>query len=295
MNLKSVGYWFREAGRSLWRNAWMALASMSTVTISLFVLAFFVVLSVNVNHVTAILQNQVEVRVFVKPHVARSEELALLHRAAKWPEVRKIDFFTKEEAAHNLKREFPDQKALFAVIAKSNPLFDGYDVYAQSPQDIPQLARRFSHNALVHNVVYQGTIIRRLTRLGKILKWAGWIVEGLLGLATLLIIVNTIRLAVFARRREIQVMRLVGATNWFIRWPFIMEGLVIGLIGAIAADAVVGVGYHWLVNRAAAALPFWPMAGFRAVIVQSTLFTVVGGLAVGTIASVIALSRFLKV
>lgn len=295
MSLNSIGYLFREAGRSLWRNSWMAIASISTVTISLFVLAVFVVVSVNVNHVTTILENQVELRVFIKPKVDRADELALMRQAQRWPDIRKIDFFTKAQAAQSLKDEFPDQQDLFSVIQKSNPLFDGFDVYTHKAQQIPAVAAHFTHQKIVHNVVYQGTVVKRLTRLGDILKWAGWIIEGLLALATLLIIVNTIRLAVFARRREIQVMRLVGATDWFIRWPFIMEGLAIGLIGAVAADVVVGLGYRWVIQKAAVALPFWPMAGWHAVMYQSTLFTVAGGLAVGAIASVVALRRFLRV
>lgn len=295
MSLNSIGYLFRETGRSLIRNAWMALASISTVTISLFVLAVFVVVSANVNHVTAILQNQVEMRVFINPKVPRSQEMALFKQAETWPQVRRIDYFTKQQAATNLKNEFPDQEQLFQVIAKSNPLFDGFDVYTKTPQEIPAVAARFSRDKIVHNVVYQDTVVKRLTRLGHILKWAGWIVEGLLAVATMLIIINTIRLAVFARRREIQVMRLVGATDWFIRWPFVLEGLTIGFLGAVAADVVIGLGYRWVLDRAAVSLPFWPMAGWHSVVDQTTMFTVIGGLVVGGLASLVALRRFLKV
>lgn len=295
MSLNSLRHLLSETGRSLRKNAWMALASVSTVTISLFVLAVFVVVSVNVNHVTQILESQVEMRVFIKPHVSHSTEMALYHQAKTWPQVRRIDYFTKKQAAQSLKNEFPDQQDLFQVIQKSNPLFDGFDVYTKSPRQIPALANRLSKNPIVHNVVYQGTVVRRLTRLGNVLKWSGWVVEALLAVATLLIIVNTIRLAVFARRREIQVMRLVGATDWFIRWPFILEGLVIGVVGAAAADVMVGAGYRWILNRAAVSLPFWPMAGWHSVVDQTTLFTVLGGLIVGAIASMIAVRRFLRI
>ncbi|MDA8205755.1 MAG: permease-like cell division protein FtsX [Thermaerobacter sp.] len=295
MTLNSIGYLFREAGRSLSRNLWMAVASVSTVAISLFVLAVFVVVSTNVNHVTTLLQNQVELRVFVNPKTPRAQELSLLQQAKSWPHVRKVRFFTKQQAVQALKNEFPDQHLLIQAITKSNPLFDGYDVYTHRANQIPKVAHRFSRQPIVHNVVYQGMVVQRLTRLGHIVKWAGWIVEALLAVATLLIIVNTIRLAVFSRRREVQVMRLVGATSWFIRWPFILEGLAIGLLGAAVAEAVVAAGYGWVVRKAAVALPFWPMAAFHQVLVRTSLFTGVGGLAVGAVASVIALRRFLRV
>lgn len=295
MKLNSVGYLFREAGRSLTRNLWMAVASVSTVAISLFVLAVFVVVSTNVSHVTTLLQNQVELRVFIKPNTSQSQEMALLHQAKNWPQVRKIDFFTKSTAAKQLEHEFPNQHMLFEAITKSNPLFDGYDVYTHRASQIPGVANRFSKQPIVHNVVYQGKVVKRLTRLGHLVKWAGWIIELLLAIATLMIIVNTIRLAVFSRRREVQVMRLVGATNWFIRWPFILEGLAIGILGAVVAELVVGAGYRWLVDKAAVALPFWPMAGYHEVMMRTGLFAGLGGLAVGAVASVIALRRFLKV
>ncbi len=295
MTRNSLGYLVREAGRGLTRNVWMAVASISTVAISLFVLAVFVAVSANVNHVTTLLQNEVELRVFVKPHTSRSVEMNLLKQARNWPDVRKVEFFSKHEAAQQLKKEFPHQQALFAVIAKSNPLFDGYDVYTGSANEIPQVAQRFSKEPIIHNVVYEGNVVSRITRLSHIVRWAGWIVEALLALATMLIIVNTIRLAVFSRRREIQVMRLVGATNWFIRWPFVLEGLVIGFLGAGAAEAVVAASYGWVSSAAAVSVPFWPLAGMHLVIVRTSLFTGIGGFMVGGVASLIALRRFLRV
>ncbi|AUW95483.1 MAG: ABC transporter permease [Sulfobacillus thermosulfidooxidans] len=295
MSLNSVWYITKETGRNLVYNTWMTLASVSTVAISMFVLSFFLVLTVNMNHLTTVLQNQVEMRVFINTNVPRSKEMALLNEADKWPGVRKIQFFTKQQAAESLKREFPDQRDLLTLIAKSNPLFDGFNVYTKNPAEIPALAVRFQHQKVVHNVVYEGQVVRRLSRLSIIMKWVGWVVELLLGLATLFIIINTIRLAVFARRREVAVMKLVGATDWFIRWPFILEGLVLGLVGAGIADVVVAQGYHWLVAAAAGALPFWPMAPYSQVMGKTVDFTLGGGLLVGGLASMVALRRFLRV
>lgn len=295
MTFNGLAYIVKETARSLVKNSWMALASVSTVTIALFVLGFFLVLTTNVNHVTRVLQNEVELRVFLKPQANRAEEMTYLSKARQLPEVRRVTFFTKSQAAQNLKSEFPGQGDLLQVITKTNPLFDGYDVYAKNPRDIPHIAHQFNQSGLVHNVVYQGQVVSRLTRLSHVLRVAGWIIEGLLGLATLFIIVNTIRLAVFARRREVQVMKLVGATDWFIRWPFVLEGITLGLIGAVVADGIIVVGYHWVVQRASVALPFWPVAGWRSVVRVTTLFTLGGGIVVGALASMVALRRFLRI
>lgn len=295
MSLSSICYIIKETGRNLVYNTWMTLASVSTVAISMFVLSFFLVLTVNMNHVTRVLQSQVEMRVFINAHVPRTQEMTLLQESRHWPGVKKVQFFTKQEAADALKKEFPNQKDLLTLISKSNPLFDGYNVYTKNPNQIPALASRFRKQHIVHNVIYEGQVVSRLSRLSVVLKWAGWGIEGLLGLATLFIIVNTIRLAVFARRREVSVMKLVGATDWFIRWPFVLEGLTLGLAGAIVADLVVGQGYHWLLVEASSALPFWPMATLHQVMQKTVDFTLGGGLLVGGLASMVALRRFLRV
>lgn len=295
MRLNGFGHIVRETVRSLWRNAWMSVASVTTVAVSLFVLGFFLVVSLNLNHVTSVLQSEVEMRVFIKPGVSRTAEMALLHEARHWPDVRRMKFFTKAQAAAALQAEFPQQRDLFSVVKTSNPLFDGYDVYTQQPQQIPALAARFRKIPIVRNVIFQGQVVRRLARLATILHWVGWIIEGLLSLATLFIIMNTVRLAVFARRREIQVMKLVGATDWFIRWPFLLEGIVLGLVGALVSFLAVVDGYRWLLAKAAVSVPFWPMAPIAAVESHTVMFMVGGGVAIGGVASLVAVHRFLRV
>ncbi|MBX5467379.1 MAG: permease-like cell division protein FtsX [Firmicutes bacterium] len=295
MKPRTVWYLVREAGQNLWRNGWMTVASVSTVALSLFVLAFFLVLSLNLDHITGVLQSQVEVRVFVRASATRAQEMALLHTAEHWPQVRQIAFFTKEQAAQALKQEFPQEKDLVALINQSNPLLDGYDVYTREVSQIPAVVRRFSAQPIVQNVVYQGEVAQRLAETARVVAWAGYAIEVLLGLATVVIIMNTIRLAVFARRREIQVMKLVGATDWFIRWPFLLEGVALGLLGALVADLATDLGYGWVAAAAARALPFWPLASPAAVLAHAAAVTGAGGIAIGFVGSWAAVHRFLKV
>ena len=295
MRLKTLGYFGRETAYGLWRNGWMTLASVSTVAISLFVLSFFIVLSVNLNHVAGVLESEVEVRVFVHQDVPRGQEMRLLTAARHWPDVRRITFFTKNQAAHQLQTEFPDQKDLLQLISQSNPLFDGYDVFTRQPTQIPLVAKRFRAQPIVQNVVYEGLVAKRIHRVTQVVRVVGWAIEGMLGLATLFVISNTIRLAVFARRREIGVMKLVGATDWFIRWPFVLEGMVLGLVGAAAADLVINYGYRWAIRSAVRAMPFWPVAPLNLVLEHTLWVTFVTGLVIGGIGSMVAVRRFLHV
>jgi len=295
MKPKTLWYFGRETGYGLWRNGWMTLASVSTVAISLFVLAFFIVLSVNLNHVAGVLESEVEVRVFIHQHVPRTSELRLMNEAKHWPDIRHITFFTKTQAARQLQSEFPDQKDLLQLIDQSNPLFDGYDVYTRQATQIPQVANHFRSKKIVESVVYEGLVAKRIDRVTEVVRAVGWGIEALLALATLSIISNTIRLAVFARRREIGVMKLVGATDWFIRWPFVMEGMVLGLVGAVAADVLVNYGYRWAIGAAVSAMPFWPVAPLSMVLDHTIWVTIATGLVIGALGSLVAVRRFLRV
>lgn len=295
MKLNLWSHIFRETGRNLWRNFWMTLASVSTVAISLFVFSFFLAVTVNINHITGVLAGQVEMRVFVNANATRANEQALLAKAKQWPQIRKIQFFTKAQAADSLKKQFPQQNELFALIKQSNPLYDGYDVYTYRPDQISAVAQQFRQQAIVQSVVYQGQVANRLQKLTQAVRWVGYGLEVVLSLATLFIIINTIRLAVFARRREIEVMKLVGATDWFIRWPFVLEGLCLGVVGAAVADLALNYGYSWVQKASAVALPFLPLASLHTVMTQVLEDTLIGGMVIGSLGSMVAVRRFLRI
>jgi cell division transport system permease protein len=295
MRLRSWGYFIREAARSLRHSLWMSVASVSTVGLALFVLGFFGVIGLNLQHAAATLNQQVEMRVFFNPGVSRRAEARLVATVRHWAHVRRVHYFTKAEALRQLEAEFPHDQDLWRLIQEGNPLYDGFDVWTDRPAAIPGVAARLRHELVVHQVVYEAQVIERLSVLTQVLQDAGYVIEGLLGLATLFIISNTIRLGVFARRREIAVMKLVGATDWFIRWPFLLEGVMLGLVGAIVADAAITVGYQWLLARAQVTLAFWPLAPLP-VIQQGTLVPdLVGGVVMGIIGSLWAVRRFLNV
>jgi cell division transport system permease protein len=295
VKLRTWGYFYREAGRGIRHTGWMSVASVLTVAVALFVLGFFGVLSLNLEHAASTLSNQVELEAFFSPHERRSQEMAFLAQVRRWPGVRRVVYFSKAEALNQLKSEFPHDRDLWALIQQGNPLLDGFQLYTDKPAQIPQVAHRLNGNPAIHQVVYQALVVARLTTVTLILKDAGYVVEGLLALATLFIIANTIRLGVFARRREIAVMKLVGATDWFIRWPFLLEGVYLGLLGALLASGGVILGYRWVAFQAAKSLAFFPLASVAVVERTTALTTGLGGVAMGLLGSFWALRRFLRV
>ena len=295
MKLRTWGYFWREAARGVRHTGWMSVASVLTVSVALFVLAVFGVLSINLEHAANALDRQVELPAYFKPTMKSSAEQAFLARLKREPGVRRVVFVSKTEALSQLKKEFPHDTTLWQLISQGNPLLDGFQVYTNRAGEIPPLARMLRKNPDVGQVVYQATVVSRLTVVTRILRDGGYVVEGLLAFATLFIIANTIRLGVFARRREIAVMKLVGATDWFIRWPFLLEGIYLGLMGAVLASVAVIVGYHWVFQTAAHVVAFFPLAGVTVVERSTVETTGAGGMAVGLLGSLWALRRFLKV
>lgn len=295
MKLRTWGYFWREAARGVRHTGWMSVASVLTVTVALFVLGVFGVLSLNLEHAASTLDRQVELQAYFKPSLPTTTELTFLAHLRREPGVRKIVFVSKATALAELKKEFPHDATLWHLIEQGNPLLDGFQLYTNKADQIPPIARQLRQSADIHQVVYQATVVSRLTVVTRILRDAGYVIEALLAFATLFIIANTIRLGVFARRREIAVMKLVGATDWFIRWPFLLEGIYLGLMGALLASLAVVFGYRWVFFAAAHAVAFFPLAG-RAAVTKSTIVTTgVGGVAVGLLGSLWALRRFLKV
>ena len=236
-----VGFFFREALRALRRNGTPSLAAILTVVLTALVLGVFI----PVVQATTGAANEVRGRVLVDVYVsatATPAEVAALGRTLKSsPNVRSVDFISKDEA---LARERERSPQAFELLG-TNPLPDAFRV---SPEDPGRVT------AIVDAIAPRGADGRRHPRLAavdevrnreedtqKILS-ATTFVKGLVaGLAVLLVlasvalVANTIRLSIFSRRREIEVMRLVGATNWFIRWPFVIEGVLVGLTGGVLA------------------------------------------------------------
>lgn len=295
MKLRTWGYFWREAARGVRHTGWMSVASVLTVTVALFVLGVFGVLSLNLEHAAKTLDRQVELQAYFNRSLNPAAESAFLTHLRHEPGVRRVIFVSKGRALSDLKKEFPHDKTLWQLIEQGNPLLDGFQLYTFRADQIPAIAAQLNHSPDIHQVVYQATVVSRLTVVTRILRDAGYVIEGLLAFATLFIIANTIRLGVFARRREIAVMKLVGATDWFIRWPFLFEGIYLGLMGAVLASLAIILGYHWVFRAAAHAVAFFPLAGLSAVEKSTALTTGIGGLVVGLLGSLWALRRFLRV
>ncbi|NLG86492.1 MAG: ABC transporter permease [Firmicutes bacterium] len=295
MRFSTWEFYLREAGRSLIRNRFMSLASISTVALSLVILGVFLLGAVNLNNVAGTLENQVEVTAFLDEKLQAEEIAAVTARIKNLDGVREVNYVSKEEALERLKEQFGERRDLLDSVEKNNPLRNAVEVRTKTPDDVKTVVQELKAMPAVAKVSFKEEIIDRLFKFTKAIRLVGLAVVVLLVGATIFLISNTIRLTVFARRREINIMKLVGATDWFIRWPFVLEGMCLGLVGSLPAVILVARFYKWLAASVYQTLPFIPLLPPDAVLGCIQLLLVGIGVLVGAIGSAISIRRFLQV
>ena len=288
----SVDYVARETAANLWRNRLMTIAAVLTVAVSLSLVGAALLLRQGVAHATTKWQHGVNVLVFLTPGISTDQKDAINHELTQLPYVRSCTYRTQQydyqEARHLLP---PDESQALNVTTMPSSL----RCVLQDPNEAQAIYQQFHGRPGVQAVSYPSQAVRNMEQVTHILQWVFFIVSAILGLSAVVLVLNTIRLAIFARRREVSVMKLVGATNWFIRVPFMFEGLIQGVLGALLAALVV-LGLHWLLDGLANGSPnsvLYQMRMGSGEVVVTNLLVVLFGLAVGTIGSAFAIRRFL--
>jgi cell division transport system permease protein len=290
----SIDYVARETASNLWRNRLMTIAAVLTVAVSLSLVGAALLLRQGVAHATTKWQHGVNVLVFLNAGIASDQKGAIQQELTQLPYVRSCDYRSQQydynEAKHLLP---PDESQALSVATMPASL----RCVLQDPNEAQAVYQQFNGRPGVKAVSYPSQAVRNMEQVTHILQWVFFILSAILGLSAVVLVLNTIRLAIFARRREVSVMKLVGATNWFIRVPFMFEGLVQGVLGALVAALVVA-GLHWLLDDLASGNPnsvLYQMRMSGPEVVVTNVLVVLFGLVVGTIGSAFAIRRFLDI
>jgi len=244
LKLRTFRYFFREAGHSLARNGWMSLAAMGTITIALILFGGFYLITTNLQHFGQLALGRIEIRVFLDDSVQNNQGIE--EKLAAISGVEKVEFVSKEEGARSLERMLGGGD-LFRE--GENPLPDSFNIHPAAGADVERIALQAQGITGIDEVVYGQNFVKFLNVAVRMVWIAGLGLLFLVVLAVLYIVVNTIQMTVYARRKEIEIMKLVGATDWFVRWPFLLEGILLGLGGAIISAVVLLEGYTFIHNR----------------------------------------------
>ena len=295
MKLKTGEYFIQEVFHSLRRNNWMTFASIGTVAVSLFVLGVFLILVLNMNRLAGMLESQVQISVYLEDHLTDREKRQIGYDIESLQGIDSVTYVDRETAKERLKERLGDQKYMLDALSEDNPMPDAFEVTVTTPSVVESAAGAIAAMQGVEEAKYGQDVVEHLFDITRLMRIFGFVLMGLLGGATLFIISNTIRLTVFARRKEIAIMKYVGATDWFIRWPFLLEGIVLGCIGGFIAAVALRSFYAAMAAKIYSTLAFFPLMPQYPFMNYVTLAILLAGIVIGAIGSVISLKRFLRV
>ncbi|GAC1486468.1 MAG: permease-like cell division protein FtsX [Candidatus Limnocylindrales bacterium] len=261
--MKRIAYVAGAAWEGFWRNPVMSIASTLTVSLMLLLFAFFIVTDRGLQAAVAVLESKVELVLYLEDTAKPSDILAFKARIEKDPAVTRVDYVTKDQALARLREIAARKKDFDLADVDTNPLPASLEVKMASAQETARLATSLKDEVgrgVVSDVVDNPTVVEKLLTITRVLSIGGVAVLGMMLFVALFVIVNTIRIAVHGRRDEIEIMKLVGATDWFVRGPFILEGMLVGTLGAAVSLAIIIAGAGPVTNAMIGFLDILPVS-----------------------------------
>lgn len=290
-----LGFFLKEALRAMRRNAAPSVAALAAIVVTMVVVGVFIPIVQATQGSANGVRSQVEVDVYMKTSATSAQEARVRTELSGIHDVKRVGFESKAAAYAAQKRSDP---AAYALLS-SNPLPDTFHVVPSNPAAALAIRSAIDANGKlmdpsIQNVSNHTSDTKKVLEVTKLVTITAALLAVLLILASVLLVGNTIRLSLYARRREVEVMKLVGATDWFIRWPFVIEGVLVGAVGAVLALIILGVmkvalldplAGNWSLLRAPQTIPF----------VWLVLVLIGAGIGVSAIGSGLSLRRFLRV
>lgn len=297
MKARTIGRHARESFKSISRNGWMTFASVGAVTVTLILVGVFFVIMMNLNKVAQTIEGDVQIRVHIDVAANKAEQDKLKSQIAGIPEVSTIQFSSKKDELNNLVKSLGSEGKAFNLFQQDNPLNDVFIVKTKNPTDTMKVANKIEKFNYVAKVKYGQGSVEKLFGFIKAARNAGIVLIIGLFLTAIFLISNTIKITIIARRREIKIMRLVGATNSFIRWPFFLEGLWLGILGSILPIILISLAYYKAYDYIAPRLAgnFMQILPYSPFMYEVSGLLILMGALIGVWGSVMSVRKFLRV
>ncbi len=297
MKFRTVRRHLREGFKNIARNGWMTVASVGAVTTTLILVGAFLALMLNLNQMADNIEEDVEINALLELTLEEDQITTIGDEIKQINGVDSVVFSSKDEQLSELVDSMGEEGKSWQLFEQDNPLNHVYIIKTKDPQDTIKVADKISDLQGVQEVNYGQGVVERLFEFNKYARTIGVVLIVGLVFTAIFLISNTIKITIMARSREIGIMKLVGATNGFIRWPFFIEGLLLGILGSVVPIAAILGGYYYLENNISERinysfvelLPFNPFAW------QLSLIILGIGALIGVWGSVMSVRKFLKV
>lgn len=297
MKINTAKMFTIDALKSLKRNKTITIATIATVMVTLLIFGVFILVGLNVGKTVEEIEGKTEVQVYLKEDITKEQMKTIEAEAKKKTGVKEVVYVDKDEAWEDFSKQFENyQDILKGYEGEKNPLSNSYLVKLESADYADKVETEMKELPGVDTIRNDKDTLKKIDSFATTVKWIGVILFIVLAAVSVFLIMNTIKLTVYSRRREVGIMKFVGATDWFIRWPFMIEGIIIGIIGGIISNLCLFAIYKAVSNAIVSSM-FMSASLVPASFVLYALIWpfILAGVLLGAFASYIALRRFLIV
>ena len=296
MKINTINYFIVDALKSIKRNITVSFAAMLTVLVTFFVLGTFTLVGLNFNKTIEDVADKIEIKVYLQDDIKLVNKREVEIKLSEQDGVKAVTYESKDEAFTKLKKDLEGNSGMLEGYSlENNPLASSYIVTLEDASYASNVTKAVEDMTGVESVTNQQELIEKISRVVDFVQILGVILFFVFIGVSIFLIMNTIKLAVYSRRREVGIMKFVGATDWFIRWPFVIEGIIIGAIGSLLATAVIYFIYRGVFGFIASNLLIANLVPVSFVLTTLLGGFLLGGILVGAIGSIAALRKFLVV
>ena len=300
MKYSIFGYLIGEGFRNFFKNKKSTAASIIIMCATMFIFGIFFLIGENVNYIIEQVQSEQAMQIFINPEATSEQEQTLKQQITSIEYVNTIEYVSKEDALNSMKSVLGESSALLDPYSgEENPFKASYVITLTDLTKNEEVQRQINELENVAKIEAGNPTVNTLINIANGVKTATGVILILLILISIFIIANTIKLTVHARRKEISIMKYVGATNGFIRWPFMVEGIIIGIVSALISVVVLGFTYNFLaeklVNSSMATLLGLNLLSFSDMLTMLFTVYIAMGIGIGAIGSAISMKKYLEV
>lgn len=294
--MQKIKMFFLDALKSLKRNRTITLASIITVSATLFIFGVFLLVAQTINIGVESVESKVEIKAYLIDDITSSEKDNVLSIINTVEGIKEVVYESKEEAFQKFKDRLGENNAILTGFSEDrNPLPNSFVISLQEPESALKVEEALKDVRGIEDVGNERDTVEKIISLAKIIRTIGVVIFVVLVLVSLFLISNTIKLTVYSRRREIGIMKFVGATDWFIRWPFLIEGMIMGLVGGILAVIVVYFTYNLVYIDITKTMFYAELITPQYILQNFSWQFALTGIFIGALGSYIAMKKFLEV
>lgn len=293
MRINHLSYYIKQALKSFRQNKLMSIASVTTTLAALFILGVFILLTLNVNHWVDDFSRSCQIQVFISDDLSDEEYDALGSKILKIEQVEEIEKYTKIQIFEEMRIKLKEKANILDGLEHDNPFRNSYKITLSDLNETKSVISRLNKINGIENITDLQESAAIIVKIADTIKAASLWLMAILLIISGFIVANSIKVSVYARRREINIMKYVGATDWFIRWPFVIEGILIGIYGAVLCFLIMWIAYTCVcVNNS---ITMFTLLPFGAVWAYLGLSFLAVGVVIGAVGSIFSLRKHLKV